>query len=171
MPRDEGLATHLLLRDARSAVACGEPEFSAAFKPLLLRAVAIGRRRQALQDATRAHYHADQQCRLDRISAAVPVGGPGRKPRKRIAANRAHLFMFVSNRDVPYTTHVPERHLRPSVIFRQVTSGFRSEWGAETHAAFRSVVSTARANRAPVLDVLRFVLAAKLPLQPLAEVG
>ena len=57
------------------------------------------------------------------------------------------------------------------MIFRKVTNGFRCEWGAETYAAFRSVVSTAKANRAPVLGVLRFVLAAKLPVDPLAELG
>ena len=102
--------------------------------------------------------------------AAVPIGGPGRKLRKRIAANRAHLFVFVTNRDVPYTNNISERHLRPSVIFRKVTNGFRCEWGAETYAAFRSVVSTAKANRASVLGVLRFVLAAKLTTEPLAQV-
>ena len=46
-------------------------------------------------------------------------------------ANRAHLFVFVTNRSVPYTNNVSERHLRPSVIFRKVTNGFRCEWGAE----------------------------------------
>ncbi len=102
--------------------------------------------------------------------AAVPLGEPGRKLRKRIAANRAHLFVFVINRDVPYTNNVSERHLRPSVIFRKVTNGFRCAWGAETYAAFRSVVSTAKANRASVLDVLRFVLANQSPGKPLAEV-
>jgi hypothetical protein len=64
---------------------------------------------------------------------------------------------------VPYTNNVSERHLRPSVIFRKVTNGFRCEWGAETYAAFRSLVSTAKLNRASVLDVLRFVLAIKTP--------
>ena len=52
-----------------------------------------------------------------------------------------------------------------------MTNGFRCEWGAEAYAAFRSVVSTAKANRASALDVLRFVLAAKLPAEPAAEVG
>ena len=103
--------------------------------------------------------------------AAVPIGEPGRKLRKRIAANRGHLFVFITNRSVPPTNNVSERNLRPSVIFRKVTNGFRCEWGAETYAAFRSVVSTANANRASVLAVLKFVLAAKLPLQPLAQVG
>ena len=86
-------------------------------------------------------------------------------------ANRAHLFVFVTNRAVPFTNNISERHLRPSVIFRKVTNGFRCEWGAETYAAFRSVVSTAKANRASVLDTIRFVLAAKLPAGPIAGAG
>ena len=66
----------------------------------------------------------------------------------------------MTRRDVPYTNNVSERHLRPSTIFRKVTNGFRCEWGAETYAAFRSVVSTAKANGASVLDTVRFVLSA-----------
>ena len=122
-------------------------------------------------DSTLKQYLADLDRRLDRIMAAVPLGDPGRKLRKRIAANRAHLFVFVANRDVPYTNNISERHLRPSVIFRKVTNGFRCVWGAETYAAFRSVVSTAKANRASVLDVLRFVLDAPSHVLPLAQVG
>ena len=160
-----------LLRDARYAVECGDTSFSAPFKRLLLRAIAIGRRRETLKDSTLKQYLADLDRRLDRIIAAVPLGEPGRKLRKRIAANRAHLFVFITNRDVPYTNNISERHLRPSVIFRKVTNGFRCEWGAETYAAFRSIVGTAKANHASVLEVLRFVLAARLPVQPLAEVG
>jgi transposase len=160
-----------LLRDARYAVECGDTAFSAAFKRLLLRAIAIGQRRDTLKDTTLKHYRADLDRRLDRIMAAVPIGEPGRKLRKRIAANRAHLFVFVTDRRVPFTNNVSERNLRPSVIFRKVTNGFRCEWGAETYAAFRSVVSTAKANRASVLAVLQFVLAARLPTKPLAEVG
>ena len=126
-----------LLRDARYAVECGDTAFSAPLKRLLLRAIAIGRRRDTLKDITLKHYLADLDRRLNRIMAAVPLGEAGRKLRKRIAANRAHLFVFITNRDVPYTNNVSERHLRPSVIFRKVTNGFRCEWGAETYAAFR----------------------------------
>ena len=160
-----------LLRDARYAVECGDTAFSAPLKRLLLRAIAIGRRRETLKDTTLKQYLADLDRRLDRIMTAVPLGEPGRKLRKRMAANRAHLFVFITNRGVPYTNNVSERHLRPSVIFRKVTNGFRREWGAETYAAFRSLVSTAKANRASVLDVLRFVLAAQLPVQPPTRVG
>ena len=152
-----------LLRDAKYAVECGDTAFSAPFRWLLLRAIAIGRRRETLKDATLKQYLDDLDRRLDRIIAAVPVGEPGRKLHKRMLANRAHLFVFMTNRAVPCTNNVSERHLRPSVIFRKVTNGFRCEWGAETYAAFRSVVSTAKANRASVLDTVRFVISAKRP--------
>ena len=160
-----------LLRDAQYATECGDTAFSAPFRRLLLRAIAIGRRRETLKDTTLKQYLYNLDRRLDAIMAAVPIGEPGRKLRKRMAANRAHLFVFMINRDVPYTNNVSERHLRPSVIFRKVTNGFRCEWGAETYAAFRSVVSTAKANRASVLDTIRFVLSVKLPVEPIAGVG
>jgi len=137
----------------------------------LLRAIAIGRRRETLQDTTLRQYLYDLDRRLDRIIAAVPIGEPRRKLRKRMLAHRAHLFVFMTRRDVPYTNNVSERHLRPSVIFRKVTNGFRCEWGAETYAAFRSVVSTAKANRASVLKTVRFVLSAKPDNEALARVG
>ena len=160
-----------LLRDAKYAVECGDTAFSTPFRRLLLRAMAIGRRREALKDTTLSQYLADLDRRLDRIIAAIPVGEPGRRLHKRMLTNRAHLFVFVTNRAVPYTNNISERHLRPSVIFRKVTNGFRCEWGAETYAAFRSVVSTAKANGASVLDTARFVLAAKTPVHPIVRVG
>ena len=160
-----------LLRDAKYAIECGDTAFSAPFRWLLLRAIAIGRRRDVLKDATLKQYLYDLDRRLDQIMAAVPIGEPGRKLHKRMLANRAHLFVFMTNRAVPPTNNVSERHLRPSVIFRKMTNGFRCEWGAETYAAFRSVVSTAKANRASVLDTVRFVISAKRSGEALAGAG
>ena len=45
---------------------------------------------------------------------------------------------------MPFTNNDSERALRPSVIFRKVTNGSRSEWGAEFFAAVRSVIGTGR---------------------------
>ena len=155
-----------LLRDTRYAIDCGDIAFSLPFKWLLLRAIAIGRRRTALKDSTLAQYQLDLDRRLNRIMAIEPIGRDGAKLRRRIGRIREHLFVFVTNRDVPPTNNVSERHLRPSVIFRKVTNGFRCEWGAETYAAFRSVVGTAQANRVSVLAVLRAVLLASQPELP-----
>jgi transposase len=160
-----------LLRDAKYATEDGDTAFSSPFRRLLLRALAIGRRRETLMDTTLKQYLYDLDRRLDRIIAAVPIGTAGHKLRKRILANRGHLFVFMTRRDVPATNNVSERHLRPSVIFRKVTNGFRCEWGSETYAAFRSVVSTAKANHASVYDMIRFVLSAKRPVDAMLGAG
>ena len=160
-----------LLREAQYAIDDGDTAFSAPFKLLLLRGMAIGRRRETLRDTTLKQYLYDLDRRLDRIVAAEPIGEAGRKLRKRMLANRAHLFVFMTRRDVPYTNNISERHLLPSAIFRKVTNGFRCEWGAETYAAFRSVVSTAKANGASVYDTIRFVLSATQSARSMAGVG
>ena len=36
--------------------------------------------------------------------------------------------------DVPATNNISECEIRPSVVFRKVTNGFRSDWGAQIHA-------------------------------------
>jgi transposase len=157
-----------LLRDAQYAIDCGDHGFSVAFKRLLLRAIAIGRRRDRLLDTTLAQYRADLDRRLDRVLALPRRGEAAGKLRRRIARDREHLFVFITDRDVHATNNVSERALRPSVIFRKVTNGFRSEWGAQTYAAFRSVVSTAKINNRSVLDDLRRVLATASSSQAVA---
>ena len=144
-----------LLRDAQYAIDCGDGGFSMALKRLLLRAVAIGRRRDRLRDTTLEQYRADLDRRLDRVLALPRCAEAADRLRRRIARDREHLFVFVTDRDVPATNNISERALRPSVIFRKVTNGFRSEWGADTYAAFRSVVITAKANGRSVLYDLR----------------
>jgi len=138
-----------------------QQRLSVALRWLLLRAIAIGRRRDTLRDTTLAQYRADLDRRLDRVLALPRRGEAAEKLRRRIARDRAHLFVFITDRAVPATNNVSERALRPSVIFRKVTNGFRSEWDAQTYAAFRSVVSTAKANCRSVLDDLRAALAAE----------
>ena len=147
-----------LLRDTQFAIDCGDDGFAPAFKRLLLRAIAIGRRREALLDTTLQRYRGDLERRLTRVMALPRRGEAAEKLRRRIARDREHLFLFVTDRAVSATNNACERALRPSVIFRKVTNGFRSEWGAQTYAAFRSVVSTAKANRRSVLGDLRSLL-------------
>jgi transposase len=160
-----------LLRDAQYAIDCGDGAFSTAFKRLLLRAIAIGRRRETLRDTTLAQYRADLDRRLNRVLGLPRRGDAAERLRRRIARDREHLFVFVTDRDVPATNNVSERALRPSVIFRKMTNGFRSEWGAQTYAAFRSVVSTAKANQRSVLDDLRRVLATASTSDAIAQSG
>ena len=54
-------------------------------------------------------------------------GNADEKLRRRIARDREHLFVFITNLDVSVTSNICERALRPSMTFRKVTNGFRSE--------------------------------------------
>jgi transposase len=148
-----------LLRDTQYVIDCGDMEFSRCFKKLLLRAIIIGRRRPDLSDAQLAQLYVDLHRRLDRIVDCTPASPEARRLHRRLIRDRKHLFMFVTDRRVPPTNNISERHLRPSVIFRKVTNGFRAEWGGETYAAFRTVTSTARQTGKTVLQAIADALA------------
>ncbi len=63
----------------------------------------------------------------------------------KIANARDQLLTFLDAPDlVEPTNNGSERALRPAVINRKVTNGFRSMWAAQTDAAVRTVVDTAR---------------------------
>jgi transposase len=119
-----------LLRDAQYAIDAGDSLFAFGFKLLLLRAMAIGRRRPTLKDSTLQQYHADLERRLDRLLSGAPPDTPAAgRLLNAMRRDRDDLFRFVIRRDVPYTNNACERALRPSVIFRKVTGCFRSQWG------------------------------------------
>ncbi len=148
-----------LLRDTQYVIDCGDTLFGRCFKKLLLRAIIIGRRRADLDDAQLAHHYADLHRRLDRILDCTPASPEARRLHRRLIRDRKHLFVFVMDRRVPPTNNISERHLRPSVIFRKVTNGFRAEWGSETYAAFRTIASTARHTGKTVLQAIADALA------------
>ena len=70
-----------------------------------------------------------------------------------------------TRRDVPTTNNACERALRPSVIFRQVTGGFRAEWGAKVYAAAASVIATERLHGLTAPAAIRAALAGKPVIQ------
>ena len=154
------------LRDVHYAIDCGDAAFAVPLRRLLLRATAIGQRRDQLQDSTLGQYRADLDRRLDRIMAIPPQSRAGEKLRGRIGRDRSHLFTFVTDRSVPATNNVSERALRPSVVFRKVTNGFRSEWGAHAYAAYRTIASTAKLQGRAVLNALQNALTTVAPATP-----
>ena len=143
-----------LIRDAQYAIDAGDIGFAPGFKALLLRAIAIARRRAALKDSTLAQYQADLDRRLTRLLGQPPTAPAGRKLAQAIRQCRNDLFVFITRRDVPYTNNGCERALRPSVIFRKVTGCFRSHWGARLYAAAASAIATGRLNGKSALQAI-----------------
>jgi transposase len=97
--------------------------------------------------------------------ARTPMHAAGVKLQNMIKRTRQHLFVFVTNRELPATNNGSERALRPCAVFRKITNGFRTEWGAKLYADIRSVVETARRRAIGALDAIRLTLAGK-PLAP-----
>jgi transposase len=149
-----------LLRDANYAIEAGDTVFAPGFRLLLLRAMAIGKRRATLKDSTLIQYRAQLDRQLDRLlSGPEPKLDAARRLYRAMRRDRDDLFRFVTRRDVPYTNNACERALRPSVIFRKVTNCFRAEWGAKVYAAAASVIATGRLHGLSALEALRAALA------------
>jgi transposase len=149
-----------LIRDAQYAIDHGDAIFAPAFKAFLKDACAVGRRRHALADATIAAHRRRLERELDRLLALEPVETQGRHLRDAIFVDaRDKLLVFMTRRDVEPTNNGSERALRPSVIFRKVTNGFRSTWGAKTYADLCSIVATGRRNATSPLAAIRAALA------------
>jgi transposase len=147
-----------LIRDVQYAIDAGDAVFAPGLKGLLKRACAIGRRRDTLTDGTLKIYEADLNRRLDRLMSLTPTHKAGNKLRTIIKKVRCHLFVFVTNRDLTATNNGSERALRPCAVYRKITNGFRSEWGATLYADIRSVVETARRRSIRAIDAIRLTL-------------
>lgn len=154
------------LRDCQYAIEAGDTVFAPPVKKLMRRAVALSHRREKLKDTTLAQYRADLERKLDALMALVPTNPHGKRLRKRYAKDRDGLFTFMTDRDVPPTNNGSERELRPSVVFRKVTNGFRSQWGADLFAAIRSVVATAARNHRDPFEAVHATLSGQPILKP-----
>ena len=150
-----------LIRDAQYAIDAGDTAFAPAFKAFLQKACSIGRRRAGLADATIKAHARELRRELDRLLALKPTHTAGNDLRASISVGaRDKLLVFLTRRDVEPTNNISEQALRMSVIFRRVTNGFRSVWGAKAYADQRSIVATGRLHgRSPLLS-LRQALAA-----------
>jgi transposase len=147
-----------LLRDIQYALDAGDDALAPRIMALLKQALRIGRRRAELADITLATYHARLQTRIDALLTIVPTTKAGRKLQRILKRFRQNLFVFITNRAIPPTNNGSEQALRPCVVFRKVTNGFRSAWGAALYADVRSVLETARRRGLAILDAIRLTL-------------
>jgi len=144
-----------VLRDVQYAIDSGDTIFAPKIRDHLRWAIRVSKRRCNLKDTTLASYAAKADNKLTQLMRA-PVAHPaGKVLLKQIKAWRTKFFVFLTNRDVPATNNISEREIRPSVVFRKVTNGFRSEWGAQIHAGYRSVTGTARLSGQSALGAIR----------------
>ena len=87
----------------------------------------------------------------------TPDTDNARRLQDRYRQHRASLFVFFDRPDVPPTNNASEQDLRPSVIHRKVTGGYRSQRGADISAIFTSLLTTARKQGGNLFQALRSV--------------
>ena len=144
-----------VLRDVQYAIDCGDTVFAPKIRDHLRWAIRVGKRRAELKDSTLAAYAAKAERRLDALLGQPAAHPAGKVLQRQVKAWRTKFFVFLADRRVPPTNNVSEREIRPSVVFRKVTNGFRSDWGAQVHAGYRSVTGTARLKGQTALDAVR----------------
>jgi transposase len=97
-----------------------------------------------------------------------PAGtGAAAKLQQRYGRCFASLFVFLERDDVEPTNNGSEQDLRPAVVHRKVTHGYRSAWGAEASAIFLSLLATARKQGHNLYTALRDIAGPS----PLAAAG
>jgi len=112
---------------------------------VLGRAMQLHREREALPAGSFAHRRTRVVKAADRLIFGPPLGsGEAWKLQKRYRKRWADLFVFLERDGVDPTNNSSERDLRPAVMHRKMTGGYRSEAGAARGGIFATVLTTAR---------------------------
>ncbi len=154
------------LRDCQFAIDAGDTVFAPRVKALLLRAFVLARRRHRLAESTRRQYRQRMERDLDTVMALAPTQRDGQRLRKRYGKWRSHLFTFLDHPEVGADNNASERELRPTATYRKVTGGFRSIWGKDLFAGFRSIVGTAARRGIDAYQAVRMTLSGQPVLAP-----
>jgi transposase len=102
----------------------------------------------------------------DALLATPVAGAEASRLWVRFREHRDSLFVFLYDPAVPPTNNASEQALRHSVVHRNVTGGFRSDWGAEAHAILTTVLDTARKRGNDLLTILHHALGQPAALPP-----
>src|SRR5262245_36310939 len=125
-----------------------------AMQALLREAIHLWKRRAELHPQGYARRVTEVERRLDRLLKRPVHGTEARRLWERYRLHREHLLVFLHFPGVPPDNNACERALRPSVIHRKVTNGFRSAWGAHAYAALATIIETAKLQGHAVFDAL-----------------
>ncbi len=132
------------IRDLKYAVDCGDRVFAPDMRELLCEAMDAGKHRDTLDNQTLEERRRGFEQRVEELLSREPTDKEGIRLRNRYMKHADGLFVFLADRNVPYTNNVSERSIRMSKMFLKVTNGFRSVWGADMFGAVRSVINTGK---------------------------
>jgi transposase len=151
-----------LARDAARVVEVGDERVGLSLKLWIGDAFALA---HAMASSALSTIRRKANALDDRIGAIVARPASCEetaKVQRKFARARDQLLTFAHAPPglVDSTNNGCERELRPSVIARKVTNGFRPKWAADGHAALRTTVSTAALNGVPRFEAISRVIRA-----------
>lgn len=134
-----------LARDVAYADEASDDVLPSRLKLWLHRAFALAQEVGTLAASTLARKRRALEHSLDAILAAPTSCDLARALQSKVRRARNQLLTFAHWPGlVEATNNACERALRPAVIQRKVTNGYRAMWAAEGEADIRTVVDTAR---------------------------
>ena len=149
-----------LARDTAFAFEHGSDDLPFRFKLWLGKAFDLARTIADFAASTLARKKRELEKQLETLLAAPTRCDLARELQAKIGRARDQLLTFCDYPgEVDPTNNTSERKLRPSVIQRKVTNGYRAMWAAQAEADVRTTIDTARLHGANPFNVIVSILA------------
>ena len=157
--RHQTCLTHLA-RDTAFAFEQGSDDLPFRFKLWLGKAFDLAKDITGFAASTLARKKRGLEKQLTDLLAAPTGCDLARELQAKIGRARCQLLTFCDfPGEVDVTNNKSERKLRPSVIQRKVTNGYRAMWAAQAEADVRTTIDTARLKGANPFQVICATLA------------
>src|SRR5436190_21728667 len=149
-----------LARDVAFALEHGGDDLPLRFKLWFGKAFDLAGSIADFAASTIARKKRELESRLKTLLAAPTGCELARQLQAKIARARDQLLTFCDYPgEVDATNNASERKLRPCVIQRKITNGYRAMWAAQAEADVRTTIDTAKLKGANPFDVILATLA------------
>ena len=149
-----------LARDTAYAFDHGSDDLPLRFKLWFIKAFALAKEIASFAASTLASKKRELEKQLAGILAATTGCQLASALQAKIARARDQLLTFCDYPgEVEATNNESERALRPSVIQRKVTNGYRAMWAAQAEADVRTTIDTAKLTGANPFQTIIATLA------------
>ncbi len=142
------------VRDLQYSVDAYRCVWAYRVQSLLYRAMRLVKWRERIAATHYQQQVAAIEQALDQLLNQYPNNPESQGLRRRYLKHRQNTLVFLYQPGVPPTNNASEQALRNSVIYRKVTGGFRTDWGADMYANIVSILETSRRQRRNFLDIL-----------------
>jgi transposase len=145
------------LRDLQYLIDTQNCTWARQVQALFRRAIHLRNRRDRLSERRFDLFAQACAGKLDKLLTLEPPSEDSQRLWRRFHKHRDALLLFLEREDVPPTNNASEQALRNSVIYRKVTGGFRTAWGAALYANLLSILETARRQAHSIFTILTSV--------------